>query len=43
MAIKMAFVAAIPRRTVTYVVLDRIEERLTSISVSPINTAKMMR
>ena len=43
MAIKIAFVAAIPSRTVTYVVLEMMEERFTSISVSPISTAKMMR
>jgi hypothetical protein len=43
MAIKIAFVAAILRRTDTYVLPDRIEERLTSMSVSPISKAKMIR
>ncbi len=43
MAIKIAFVAAIPRRTVTYVVPERTEDRLTSMSVSPMSTAKIAK
>jgi hypothetical protein len=38
-----ALLAAMPRRTVTYVVPDKTDERLTSMSVSPISRAKMIR
>ena len=44
MAIKIALVPAIPRSTVTYsLYAGIIEERFTSISVSPIRAAKISR
>lgn len=44
MAIRIAFVPAMPRSSVTYTLYaGMIEERFTSISVSPMSAAKISR